>query len=81
MKMYLLTWTTTNFPPTYHLYETYAKAKEGLDKCIGEYIRDCVEDGDIDAAVNFIKNFKNTDENGIYGEEDEIWIEELDVEK
>ena len=79
-KMYLLTWTTPVDAPIHKLYRTSEEANRGLNENIGEYIRDCIKDGNFDAAKAFIDQFTDVDENGIYGTEDELWIEELEVE-
>ena len=78
--MYLLTWTTPVDAPIHKLYRTLEEAKRGLNESIGEYIRDCIKDRNLDTAKAFLDQFTDVDEYGIYGTEDELWIEALEVE-
>ena len=79
-KMYLLTWTTPMDGPIHRLYRTFEDAKRGLNENIGEFIRDCVKNGNLDTAKAFLDQFTDVDERGMYGTEDELWIEKLEVE-
>lgn len=79
-KMYLLTWTTPIDTPIHRLYRTLEDAKRGLNENIGEYIHDCIKARDFDTAKAFLDQFTDVDERGMYGTEDELWIEELEVE-
>lgn len=78
--MYLLTWTTPTDAPIHKLYRTLEEAKRGLNENIGEYICDCIKDRNLDTAKAFLDQFTDVDEYGIYGTEDELWIEALEVE-
>lgn len=79
-KMYLLTWTTPVDAPIHRLYRTLEDAKKGLNENLGEYIRDCIKDKNLDVAKAFLSQFTDVDELGMFGTTDELWIEELEVE-
>ena len=79
-KRFLVVWEAPNMPSEFHLVRTKEKAQAKLRELIGSYIFDCIQDGDTDNAVEFIKNLTDTSDTGVFGTTDEIYIEELDEE-
>ena len=81
MKYYLLTWEFKEMPSEHYLFSTKEKAVDKIYELIGGYITDCIKEHDLETAIKYVSNIKNIDEDFICLEDEEFYIEEIELDK
>ena len=80
-KLYLVTQEITEFPSEHWAFKTREAAENKVAFLLGIYILDCVKGNDTEQAVKFVEKLRASEDfSGYYTDDEEVYIEELEVE-
>lgn len=81
-KLYLVSQEMKEYPSDHWIFKNERAAKDKVGELIGTYILDLLADHNVDGAVEYVKEIALMgDPYGFYTEDEEVYVEELEVKE